>query len=41
MPAPCIAYEVSGVPHASFDNPRTTDADLRRESIEFRVLVRW
>jgi len=30
-----------GSPHASFDNPRTTDEDLRRESIEFRVLVRW
>jgi len=30
-----------GVPHASFDNPLTTDSDLRRESIEFRVLVRW
>jgi hypothetical protein len=30
-----------GVPHASFDNPRTTDEDVRRESIEFRVLVRW
>jgi len=30
-----------GVPHASFDNPRTTDEDVRRESIEFRVLVRY
>ncbi|KUJ15485.1 methyltransferase [Mollisia scopiformis] len=30
-----------GSPHASFDNPRTTDADLRRESVEFRILVRW
>jgi hypothetical protein len=31
----------SGVPHASFDNPRATEGDVRRESIEFRVLVRW
>jgi len=30
-----------GVPHASFDNPGTTDEDVRRESIEFRLLVRW
>lgn len=30
-----------GVPHASFDNPLTSDSDFRRESIEFRVLVRW
>lgn len=30
-----------GVPHASFDNPLTVDSDIRRESIEFRTLVRW
>ncbi|KAH8820809.1 methyltransferase [Xylogone sp. PMI_703] len=30
-----------GVPHASFDNPLTKESDLRRESIELRVLVRW
>lgn len=30
-----------GVPHASFDNPLKADTDLRRESIEMRVLVVW
>lgn len=29
-----------GCPHASFDNLKTKDADFKRESIEFRVLVR-
>jgi hypothetical protein len=37
MRADCSA----GVPHASFDNPVTKDSDLRRESIEMRVLVLW
>ena len=30
-----------GVPHASFDNPLTSEADFRRESIEMRILVVW
>ncbi|KAF6820119.1 hypothetical protein CPLU01_12844 [Colletotrichum plurivorum] len=30
-----------GVPHASFDNPNTKDTDIRRESIEMRILVQW
>ncbi|KIH90769.1 methyltransferase [Sporothrix brasiliensis 5110] len=30
-----------GVPHAAFDNPLTTDEDVRRESIEMRILVVW
>ncbi|KXH50926.1 methyltransferase CmcJ [Colletotrichum nymphaeae SA-01] len=30
-----------GVPHASFDNPITSEEDFRRESIEMRVLVQW
>jgi len=30
-----------GIPHASFNNPYTADSDIRRESIEFRVLVSW
>jgi hypothetical protein len=31
----------TGVPHASFDNPLTKDSDIRRESLEMRLLVLW
>ncbi|MAD82187.1 MAG: hypothetical protein CL912_04430 [Deltaproteobacteria bacterium] len=30
-----------GVPHASFDHPQSSSSGIRRESIEFRMLVRW
>ena len=30
-----------GVPHASFDHPQSSSSGIRRESIEFMMLVRW